>query len=157
MSEIAVFLLWGIAATAVSDLWQRAVLRALGQPAPGWGSVGRWVLGFAEGRLVDTALKSRPARPNENAAGWAFHYLVGAGYGLLYGWMLALLGLESSFGAAVLFGIATLAGPMLLMKPAMGGGVFGLKAANPWPGMAKTVSAHLSFGIGLWLAALVTG
>ncbi|WP_171060871.1 DUF2938 family protein [Poseidonocella sp. HB161398] len=153
MSDLPVFLVWGIAATAFSDLWQRAAMRLCGQPAPGWGSVGRWVLGFAEGRFVDAELKSRPAKPGEDAAGWAFHYVVGAGYGLLYGLALALFGLPSSFWAAILFGFVTLAGPMLLMKPAMGGGLFGLKASNPWPGLAKTVSAHVSFGLGLWIAA----
>ncbi|MEI4474094.1 DUF2938 family protein [Frigidibacter sp. MR17.24] len=144
----------GLVATALSDLWQRLFMALLGEPAPRWGSVGRWVLGFAEGRFVDLSLKSRPARRGEEAAGWAFHYVVGAGYGLAYALGLVLLGLSASLGAAIGFGIVSLVGPMLLMKPATGAGVFGMKAPKAGFGAMKTLSAHLSFGLGLWLAGL---
>ncbi|WP_226629618.1 DUF2938 family protein [Alloyangia pacifica] len=149
-------LILGIGATVFSDLWQWAFLRITEGKAPNWSSVGRWVLGFREGRVMDPDLGTRPALPGENAVGWVFHYIVGIGYGGLYLACLALFGAGPTLGNALLFGAITLAAPMLFMKPCMGGGLFGMRAAKPWRGALKTVSAHLSFGLGLWIVALLT-
>jgi len=145
----------GILATALSDLWQRAFMTMLGQKAPRWGSVGRWVMGMGEGRIIDHALSTRPARSGEEAAGWAVHYVVGILYAWIYALLLHWLDLPSSFALVMIYALLTLAAPMLFMKPAMGGGLFGWRAARPWLGFTKTLSAHLSYGVGLWLALIV--
>lgn len=148
-------LILGIGATVLSDLWQWAFLKLTEGKSPNWSSVGRWVLGFRAGRIIDHDLASRPALPGENATGWVFHYIIGAGYGGLYLILLALSGAAPSLGSALLYGAVTLAAPMLFMKPAMGGGIFGIRAARPWRGALKTVSAHMSFGLGLWLTSVL--
>lgn len=141
----------GLLATAVSDLWQRGFARWIDGSRPDWRGVGRWVLGFRQGRLIDPALKTRPPEPQENAVGWSFHYIVGAAYALFYRAALRRVGLRPSLAAGAGFGLVTLVAPLFMMKPAMGGGFLGWRAARPWVSFFKTLSAHLSFGIGLGL------
>ncbi|MBT9385291.1 DUF2938 domain-containing protein [Pseudooceanicola sp. CBS1P-1] len=151
-------LVLGVGATVVSDLWQALVIKLTEDKVPNWRSVGRWVLGVPKGRLMDPDFASRPALPGENAVGWVFHYVIGVGYGLVYLLALMAFGAAPGLANALLFGALTLAAPMFFLKPAMGGGLFGWRAAQPWRGTLKTVSAHLSFGVGLWLSAfLVAG
>lgn len=143
----------GFIATVCGDAWHLVLRHGFGLPAGSWASAGRWVCGFREGRLIDHAIRQRPPVPHEEAIGWAFHYIVGLLYALLYLAGLALLGSgrAPSLANALVFGLLSLAAPMLMMKPAMGGGLFGWRASKPWLGFSITVSTHMAFGAGLYL------
>ncbi|WP_350937155.1 DUF2938 family protein [Thioclava kandeliae] len=155
---IVTTLLIGLVATALADLWQYGFLRYFDGSRPHWGKVGRWVVGIArEGRVIDAAIGKRPAVRHENALGWAFHYVIGIAYAVIYLAILALPRLPNSALAGAIYGILTLAAPLLFMKPAMGGGICGRNAPDPWASFAKTLSAHLSFGLCLWIATAVLG
>ncbi len=147
-------LVLGIGATLVSDIWQKLFLKLLDGSSPNWSTVGRWVLGFHEGRFVDHEIRKRAPFEGENVFGWGVHYVVGLAYAAIYLACLMLMASPVNLWNAVAFGLVTLAAPMLVMKPAMGGGFFGMRASNPMKGFTKTLSAHLSFGIGLWIASL---
>ncbi|MCJ2182519.1 DUF2938 domain-containing protein [Novosphingobium sp. 1949] len=142
----------GLVATLAGDAWHVFLRRAFGLPVGSWASAGRWVCGFRHGRLIDVGLRNRPPVAHENAIGWAFHYAVGLLYAALYLAGLRVIdpALAPTLANALLFGLVSLAAPMLFMKPALGGGLFGWRAARPWRGFWITVSTHLVFGAGLY-------
>lgn len=146
----------GLVATAASDLWQQAQKPFTGIPAANWPLTGRWVLGWREGRLCDPVIGTRPPLRGEALVGWTFHYLIGLIYGAMYLAMVSILAdARPTPLNALIFGLATLIAPFLLMKPALGGGLFGLKAANPARGLFLSISAHAVFGLGLFGGELI--
>jgi len=145
----------GVAATAASDIWQQVQKPITGIPAANWPVTGRWVLGWRQGRLYDPMVGKRPSLEGEAAIGWSFHYLIGIIYGAIYLVLIYEASMVPTLFNGLIFGLVTLAAPFLLMKPAMGGGFFGLKASNSGKGLFLSISAHAVFGIGLYLAELL--
>lgn len=146
----------GTGATALVDLWSLARRRLLGMPLPDYGLVGRWLCWLPRGRFVHRPISATPAVRGERLIGWASHY----GIGILFaGMFLALAGgrwLDGpSFGAALLFGLATVAAPFLLMQPGMGAGIAARRTARPGAARLQSLVTHAVFGAGLYAAALV--
>jgi hypothetical protein len=56
---------------------------------------------------------------------------------------------------ALIFGIATVAVPFLVMHPAFGLGIAASKAPNPRQARIRSVMAHAVFGVGLYVCALL--
>jgi hypothetical protein len=56
---------------------------------------------------------------------------------------------------ALLFGIATVIVPFFVMQPAFGLGVMGAKTPQPTQTRFRSLMAHTSFGIGLYVAGAV--
>lgn len=149
-------LLVGVIATAASDLWQQIQKAVTGIPAGDWPVTGRWVVGFREGRIFDPEVAKRPAIPGEAVVGWSFHYVIGVIYGAVYlGFVYLVAHSQPNWVNGLVFGLVTLAAPFLFMKPAMGGGLFGLKAPNPSNGLFLSITTHAVFGLGLYWGALL--
>lgn len=145
----------GVVATALADGWQQ-LQRPLTSISPAnWAITGRWVLGFRHGRLVDHGIAGRAPIAGEAAAGWLFHYVIGIAYAALYLGYHVLTATPPSLSSGIVFGVLTTAAPFLLMKPAMGSGLFGLRVANPWPGLFLTTTTHIVFGAGLYAGAML--
>ena len=95
MEIIVAAVLVGIGGTAILDLFSFLMERFFGVPATNWRMVGRWLGHMPRGRFVQPDLKQAAPVSGEHAIGWIFHYLVGAGYGLLLvalwgaGWLQA--------------------------------------------------------------------
>ena len=149
----AVFM--GVVATAFLDLYAVLLKRALSVPAPNYCLVGRWVAGLPAGALVlQGAAKSTPA-PRECILGWTVHYVLGVGFALVFlgvagpGWIA-----RPTLWPALLFGLATVAAPFLILHPALGSGVASSKAPKPNTARARSLAAHAVFGLGLYLAGV---
>jgi hypothetical protein len=91
--------------------------------------------------------------PVEKWIGWGAHYGTGIAFALL---LLAACGIEWACRPTVLpalvVGIATVAAPFLLMQPGMGAGIASSRTANPRAARMRSLVAHGTFGLGLYVA-----
>lgn len=56
---------------------------------------------------------------------------------------------------ALAFGAVTVLAPFLVLQPAMGAGLAARRTPRPGIARLKSLLAHLSFGAGLWVAAIL--
>jgi hypothetical protein len=154
--EIAVAaVLVGIVGTAILDLFSFLMERLAGVPASNWRMVGRWVGHMPRGRFVQPDLKQADPVPGEHALGWVFHYVIGAGYGLLLvaiwgaGWLQA-----RSFAPPMILVLVLLVLPFFVMMPGIGLGIAGARTPNPTAARLKSVLGHSVFGLGMYATAL---
>lgn len=148
----------GLVATAFMDLAQWLRTQLTHTPGLDYRLVGRWLLTLRGGGKPITPITQRPKQVGERALGWAAHYGTGAAIGALLplaqAWAPSL-----SRGALCLgIGVVSMALPTLVMQPGMGLGVAASRTPAPWRARRGTLFAHLSLGLGLWLAwALLDG
>lgn len=148
--------LLGTGATLVMDLWALLQKQLFTIPSLDYRLVGRWLGHMRHGTFSHcTILHAAPVR-GEVAVGWVAHYLTGIIFSAL---LIALVGPQwlsaPTFLPALLMGIVSVVAPYCLMQPAFG---FGFAAANtpaPWTVRWRSLVAHTSFGIGIWLTALL--
>lgn len=147
----------GIGATVVMDLWSLVQKRLLGVPGLDFRFVGRWVAHLPRGQFFHAPIAASPAVRGEAAIGWATHYATGIVFAAA---LLGLCGLDWAHRPtpwpALLIGIATVAAPFLVMQPGMGAGLAARRTPHPATARVRSLVAHLSFGVGLYLAALAT-
>jgi hypothetical protein len=146
----------GAGATAVLDLWSAMRARFFRVPFPNYLLVGRWIGHFPAGRFAHADIAKSSPVAGEGAIGWAAHY----GTGILYAAiLLAIMGPDwarhPTLIPALTFGLITVAAPFLLMQPGMGQGIAASKAPNPAVARIRSVLAHLVFGLGLYVSALL--
>lgn len=148
-------LLIGIGATAFMDLIAFAQKHLLSQPSLNYAMVGRWLGHAIQGRLLHRPISASPPIPAERLLGWSAHYLIGVLFALGF---IAVVGqnwLEApSLFPAMTFGGLTVLAPFLILQPGMGAGLAARLMPNPNVSRLKSFFAHLSFGFGLWFAAL---
>lgn len=142
----------GGGATAIMDGWL-VVLRRAGIPTLNFALLGRWAGHLGRGRLRHAAIAQASPVPGELALGWLTHYGVGIVFAMGF---LAWVG-EAWLAAptpvpAIVFGVATVLAPLLLMQPAMGQGIAARKTATPLKNLARSLANHTVFGIGLFIA-----
>ncbi|MCA7999802.1 DUF2938 domain-containing protein [Burkholderia metallica] len=144
----------GAGATLVMDLWTLFRRRAFGIPSLDYALVGRWIGHMAQGRFRHASIAAAPPVPGERALGWFAHYAIGIAFAALpvaiagTDWIAAPTPLP-----ALVAGLGSVAAPFFVMQPAFG---FGIAASRtPQPGVARRRSlvTHLSYGVGLYLAA----
>lgn len=148
--------LTGIGGTIALDLWALVLARGFKVAGTNWALVGRWIGNMPYGRYVhESMMQARPIR-GEAAIGWTFHYMVGAGYGLLLllgwgdGWFEAPTLLPPMILAWLLLVL-----PYFIMMPGMGSGVAGARTPKPWVTRLKSAIGHSIFGLGLYATATV--
>jgi len=144
----------GVGATLVMDLWALA-LRQLGIPSLNFAYLGRWLGHLPSGQLVHHKIAlARPVR-GELVMGWMAHYLIGISFSAL---LLLVFGLRwarsPSLLPALVIGIVTVLGPLLVLQPALGAGVASSRTAAPVFNSMKSLITHVVYGVGLYLAAL---
>lgn len=155
MSALFNALLVGIGGTIILDLWALFQARVLKAPATNWAMVGRWIGNMPRGRFAHAAMPSAPPVVGEAVIGWAFHYIVGAGYGLL---LLTIWGrdwfAQPTLLPPMILVWALLVLPWFVMMPGMGAGVAGARTPKPNVARLKSVVGHSVFGIGMFVTAL---
>jgi hypothetical protein len=131
--------------------------RVFGIPTSDWALVGRWVGHFPQGRFRhDSIAQAAPVR-GELAVGWITHYVTGIAYAVL---IVAIFGLDwlrtPTPGPALLVGVSMLVAPFFIMQPGMGSGIAASKTSRPNAARLRSLMNHVVFGIGLYVAAVVT-
>ncbi len=144
----------GLVATTIMDLYQQIIRSISGLARTNLALVGRWVALMPHGRFLHDPITETPAVNGEIGIGWLFHYFIGivlAGIYLVivYGPMAS----EPSLGSGLIFGLATLVFPWLIMQPSLGLGICALKAPNGNTIRVQDFTSHLVFGAGLYAGA----
>ncbi len=89
--------------------------------------------------------------------GWFGHYSIGITFSAL---LLAVYGLEwarkPTLLPALIIGIVTVVAPLFILQPALGAGIASSKTPKPVFNSFKSLTTHVVFGLGLYLAALAT-
>lgn len=146
----------GGGATAFMDLWALLQKRAFSVPGLNYAMFGRWLGHLCRGRFTHNNIVAAADVPQEGLIGWGAHYAIGV---VFAGALMGLCGLEwarsPSLLPALLTGLVTLAAPFFLLQPGMGAGIAASKTPDPTAARLRSLIAHTSFGIGLYLAAEV--
>lgn len=145
----------GAGATLVIDAWA-ALLRRFGVPSLNFAMLGRWIGHLLQGRLTrESIVKASPVR-RELWLGWLAHYAIGISFA---GLLLATFGLawarSPTLGPALLVGVGTVVAPLFILQPALGAGIASSKTPTPVFNTLKSLTTHIVFGVGLFLAAVV--
>ncbi len=145
----------GMGATALMDVWALFLKMAANISGLDYAMVGRWVGHMPSGKITHENIGSSPAIQGESAIGWIVHYMTG---GLFAAALLAIVGLSWAGSPTLLpalaTGLITVGFPWLLMQPCFGMGIAASKRPNARMTQMKSLSAHLSFGFGLYLSAM---
>lgn len=146
----------GIGATLVMDLYALFLKRAFGVPSLNYAMVGRWLGHLTKGRVThDNIAAARPVS-GETLVGWCAHYAIGI---IFAGVLLAIWGIEwahrPTLFPALIVGMVTVAAPFFILQPGMGAGIAASRTPEPDIARRRSVVAHLSFGMGLYLSALI--
>jgi hypothetical protein len=146
----------GVGATIVMDLWM-VVLRRCGVPSLKLAFLGRWIGHLPRGRWAHRSIAATAPVPGESWIGWCAHYAIGITFSMLLLWTNGVTWARSpSIRPALLVGMVTVAAPLLILQPALGAGIASRKTPTPVFNSVKSLVSHTVFGIGLYLAALVS-
>ncbi|MCJ8318273.1 MAG: DUF2938 domain-containing protein [Colwellia sp.] len=141
----------GIFATVIIDIWATFSNRLFKLPRTNWAMVGRWLGHLPNGKFIHNPVSASPKINYENIIGWMFHYLIGVIYAALYVVVVIWgVGNETSLLTAWIFGLFTLLSPWLILQPALGLGIFAVKAPRPNMVRLQNFSLHSIFGIALY-------
>lgn len=154
LNQIGLGLFIGLGATLVFDLWGLLLNRLLGIPLPNWAMVGRWVGNLTSGQLVHADIGKAAPVANELALGWAFHYAVGASFGLATtliggaGWAKA-----PTLPLPMAIGLGTVLLGWFILAPGMGAGIAARLKPNATQIRTLNLIAHAVFGLAMYLLA----
>jgi DUF2938 family protein len=147
----------GVGATAVLDLWNALLKRLFGIPSLNLAMLGRWIGHLPRGRFVHDKIADSSPVPGELLIGWTAHYSIGVSFAIL---LLAVCGLNWARHPtplpALVVGLVTVIAPFFILQPGMGAGIAASKTPNPNAARLKSIASHTVYGIGLYVAALVT-
>ncbi|MBN3841202.1 DUF2938 domain-containing protein [Burkholderia sp. Ac-20349] len=148
-------LLIGAGATLVMDLWTLFRRRAFGIPSLDYALVGRWIGHMMQGRFRHVSIGAAAPVPGERALGWIAHYAIGIAFAAL---PVAIAGTEwigtPTPLPALVAGLASVVAPFVVMQPAFGFGIAASRTPNPGVARRRSLITHLSYGVGLYLAAV---
>lgn len=146
----------GLGATAFMDAFAWFQRHLFKIPSLDYALVGRWIIGLLKGQFCHATILQSPPHRFERRVGWVVHYGTGVFFVLL---MLVLMGpswyLDPTLLNPLLIGVLSLCAPFFVMQPAFGFGVAASKAPSPWVARQRSLFAHLSFGVGIYIAGLV--
>lgn len=157
MDMVTRAIVMGGIATAAMDVWALALNRFAGIGLPNWGFVGRWFAHLPRGSFVHADIGASEPVPNEAAIGWAAHYLIGIAYAAVLlllagpGWRAA-----PSYWPALLIGLVTVGAGWFILQPGLGLGVAAWRRPNCGQIRLLNIAAHIVFGTGLYVGALLT-
>lgn len=146
----------GLGATMFMDLWALLMWRTLGVPLANYCLVGRWFCHMPAGTFVHASIANASQKRFECATGWIAHYVIGAAYAIAFVLLVSDTWLaQPRLLPALMFGIATVLVPFLVMQPAFGLGIAASRAPNPMHARLRSLMAHTTFGVGLFVCAIL--
>lgn len=146
-------ILVGIVATLVLDLVAGAgvVLHVFRIPA-----FGRWGMYALRGTFRHADIDHAPPLKGENALTLPLHYIAGIVLVVPYLFLLDAMSLGAgNLVLATAYGLATSLVPLLVMFPAMGYGLLGLRHGRDTFWLREILLMHLGYGVGIGIGALV--
>ncbi|QQS55681.1 MAG: DUF2938 domain-containing protein [Candidatus Competibacteraceae bacterium] len=146
----------GLGATFVMDLWAIFLKQAFKIPSSNYCMVGRWLLHMTNGSIKHQSITAAAQKPAECTIGWVAHYTIGALFALALVALATPKWLQSpTLMPALVFGIATVGFPFLIMHPSVGLGIAASKTPNPMQARLRSLMNHAAFGVGLYVSAVV--
>jgi hypothetical protein len=147
--------LLGTLATVVLDLWV-LLLKQLKVPTLDMALLGRWIGHLLQGRLTRGPIASAAPVRGERGLGWGAHYAIGVVFAALFAVITGAAWFhQPTIFPAVLFGVATVTAPLLILQPALGAGIASSRTRTPVRNVLKSVINHAVFGGGLFFAAVL--
>jgi hypothetical protein len=145
--------LTGAGATAIMDIGAEIIRRTTGVSPLDYALLGRWIGHMLRGQFTHENIGTAPPVSGEHSLGLIAHYSIGIGFaGLLLacrpGWAQ-----RPSLGPAMATGLGATVAPFFLMQPAFGLGVALSKTSNPTVERFRSLRAHATYGLGLYLTA----
>ena len=151
LSAIAV----GLGATLIMDLWALFLKWVFKIPLANYCLVGRWLLHMSEGTFMHASIAASSPKRFECPVGWIAHYVLGAVYALV---LIAFVSeswlARPTLLPAILFAMASLLVPFLIMQPAFGLGIAASRTPKPTQARLRSLMAHTAFGVGLYISAV---
>lgn len=148
--------LMGLGATLVLDLYTLFLKRVLDVPSPNFCLVGRWLRHMPQGTFRHANIGTAPQKQYECTVGWVAHYLIGVAFAFAFMLIAPANWLQRpSPLPPILFGIATVLLPFLVMQPSFGFGIAASRTPDPARARLRSLMAHSVFGVGLYAFALL--
>ncbi|EQB98876.1 DUF2938 domain-containing protein [Photorhabdus temperata] len=146
----------GIGATLFMDLWALFQKVFFKIPSLNYCLVGRWIGHLSKGRISHNTITQSPPIIGEQILGWTAHYLIG----IIFTWLfIVIMGISwtdsPTLLAAIIMGAISTVAPFFIMQPCFGFGFAASKTPKPHVARLRSLVAHVSFGIGLYLSALL--
>jgi hypothetical protein len=145
----------GIGGAAFMDAWALLARTAFHIQGLDYALLGRWIGHVPRGRFIHERIAAADPIPGERALGWVAHYAIGIAFAvpLVAIWGIAWTRSPTPW-PALLVGLVTIAGPWLVMQPAMGAGVAGSRTPKPGATRLRNLATHIVYGVGLYVTAL---
>jgi len=145
----------GVGATLVMDLWNLFLKRMFSIPSLNYCLLGRWIRYMPEGTFKHANITVSPKKPVECTVGWIAHYTIGVTLAVVFIALVSGDWLTSpTLLPALVYGVATVVFPFLLMQPSFGLGIAASRTPNPAQARLKSLVTHSVFGVGLYVCAL---
>ncbi|MEC5343242.1 DUF2938 domain-containing protein [Brenneria populi] len=149
-------LLVGIGATLVMDLRALILQRLFGASSLDYALVGRWVGLMPSGRFRHATIHTAARVNGERTIGWCVHYAIGVLFAALLVLFTGVQWLyQPTFRPALAMGILSVVAPFFIMQPALGFGIAAAKTPKPQAARLRSFMTHTTFGVGLYVAAVV--
>ena len=146
----------GLFATIIFDLFHVSIYYAYGIDKPKWNLLGRYFLGYKEGKYIRKSLLDDEELENELLWGYFFHYLIGIIYGMFFVILNFLLFDYPSILFAYIFGFSTVLGGWCFLMPfAYNLGFFASKSEQRVNLLLQNLIAHFVFGTGLFIGLYI--
>lgn len=150
-------LISGIIATIIFDLFNISLKFAYNIDKPKWNFLGRYFLGYKEGRYIRKSLQEDDDEENELLWGYIIHYLIGIIYGLFYVFMNLLIFDYPSLLIAYVIGFITVLGAWCYLMPfAYNLGFFASKSDQQFKTLTQNLIGHFIFGTGLFIGFYIS-
>ena len=145
-------LISGLIATLMFDLFNQSLNFAYSVDKPQWNLLGRYFLGYKEGKYIRNSLADDEEVKNELLWGYIIHYGIGLIYGLVYVILNNIFFNYPSIFVAYLFGFMTVLGAWCYLMPfAYNLGFFASKSNQRFNILTQNLIVHFVFGTGLFI------
>lgn len=146
----------GAGGTFIMDIWALLLKRVFNVQGLNYAMVGRWIGHFPQGKFVHKNITTSKPIVGEAIIGIMAHYAIGVVFAAGLVFSIGVSWVEKpSIVPSIATGLITLSFPLLLMQPCFGMGIAASNTPQPHIAQMKSLMAHLIFGVGLYISALL--